>query len=231
MILFGLAIKPTLQEIIALPARAAAGEASVGRDVTAKALRRVLGELQAALCTLGVLCVITLVSGLVLGRIVGPALDALLSYFSLAVSYLQFVDSANATLVFVTLFGVLLFLLLNVVTLILATAFFIGKTQKIFQQRFNDGVPVATHKRFFKWGVPSVLFVLEFPLLFVVVAQKGLDRINSSILSGITDADHVSWGKLMNAGPLFVVVGYALLFWAARGIKAIRFLFSYKVKA
>jgi len=231
MVLFGLAIRPTLQEIIALPARAAAGEAGVGRDVTKRALGRIVGELKAALCTIGVLAVITLVSGFVLGRIVGPALDALLSYFSLAVSYLQFVDTASATLVFATLFGVLLFLLLNLATLILATSFFIGKAQKIFQQRFNESTPISTHKRFFVWGVPSVLFVLVFPLAFVVVAQRVLERINDSIMSGVTDADHVSWGKLMIAGPLFLVVGYALLFWGARGIKAIRFLQSYKVKA
>ena len=34
----------------------------------------------------------------------------------------------------------------------------------------------------------------------------------------------------MLAGPFFLVAAFALLFWAARGFKAIGFLFSYKVK-
>ena len=90
---------------------------------------------------------LTLLSAFVLGRVVGPALDALLGYFALAVSYLQFVQGASSGLVFMALFGVILFLVLNLATLILSMSFFLGKTQKIFQQRFNDGTPIETHKR------------------------------------------------------------------------------------
>ncbi|NVB79759.1 MAG: hypothetical protein HOV81_15290, partial [Kofleriaceae bacterium] len=229
MILFALAIRPTLTEIIKLPMRAAAGEAGAGREVTKGALRRVWGELRATLCTLVVLSLLTVVSGFVLGRMVGPALDALLGYFSFAVSYLQFVDTASSTLVFVSLFGVILFLVLNLATLIVSMSFFLGKTQKIFQQRFNHGIPVGGHNGFFKWGVPAVLFVQVFPWLFAVVAAKVILKVNTSLLEGVTDADQVPWGKLMIAGPLLLVVGYLVLFWAARGIKAVRFLQKYKV--
>ncbi len=228
MILFGLAIKPTLTEIIKLPMRAASGEAGVGREVTRGALRRVWGELQATLCTIGVLAVLTLISGFILAQIVGPALDSLLGYFSMAVSYLQFVQGANAGLVFLALFGVILFLVFNLATLILSMSFFLGKAQKIFQARFNRGIPVASQQQFFKWGIPSVLLVQVFPWLFVVIAAKVLDAINAKLLAGVVDADQVSWGKLMLAGPLFLVFGYLALFWAARGIKAIGFLFRYK---
>jgi hypothetical protein len=75
-----------------------------------------------------------------------------------------------------------------------------------------------------------VLFVQVFPLLFILVAEKALDRINESLLSNIKDADAVPWTKIMLAGPLFLVAAYMLMFWGARGIKAIGFLFSYKVK-
>jgi len=229
MILFGLAIRPTLTEIIKLPMRAASGESGAGREVTRGAMRRVWGELLATLCTVGVLAGLTLISGFVLGKIVEPALDALLGYFSMAVSYLQFVKGASSTLVFLALFGVVLFLVLNLATLILSMSFFLGKCQKIFQARFNRNVPVREHAWFFRWGIPSVLLVQVFPWLFVFVAAKCLDAINSKLLSGVTDADQVSWGKLMLAGPIFLVVGYVLAFWAARGIKAIAFLFRYKV--
>jgi hypothetical protein len=221
MLLFALAVRPTLTEIIKLPMRAASGEAGAGKATTRNALRRVWGELLATLCTVGVLTLLTLVSAFILGHIVKPALDALLGYFALAVNYLQFVEGASSGIVFLTLFGVILFLALNLATLILSMSFFLGKCQKIFQAKFNTGTPVATHKRYFKWGVPAVLFV--------IVAEKALDKINASLLEGIKDADAVPWTKIMLAGPLFLVVAYALMFWGARGFKAIGFLFSYKV--
>jgi hypothetical protein len=174
---------------------------------------------------------LTLVSSFVLGEIVAPALDALLRYFSLALSYLQFVPDASSGLVFITLFGVILFLVLNLAALILSMSFFLGKSQKIFQQRFNSGVPVAAHAHFFKWGVPSVLLVQILPWLFALIAGTVLGKINDSMTAGITDATQISWGKLMMAGPVFLIVGFALAFWAGRGVKAIAFLQRYKVKA
>jgi hypothetical protein len=75
-----------------------------------------------------------------------------------------------------------------------------------------------------------VLFVQLFPLLFVLVAQTILMKINGGILEGVEDAEAVSWKKLMLLGPLFLVVAYLVMFWAARGVKAIKFLATYKVK-
>jgi hypothetical protein len=229
MVLFGLAIKPTLTEIIKLPLRAASGEGGVGRDVTRKAMRRVWGELLATACTIGVLAGLTLLSAFVLGEVCGPALHLLLGYFSLAVSYLQFVEGASSGLVFLTLFGVIMFLVLNLASLILSMSFFLGKSQKIFQQKFNEHVPVKTHKRFFAWGIPSVLLVQLFPWVYALVSGAIIEAINNYLLGGVTDADQVGWTKLMLAGPLCLVIVFVLAFWAARGIKAIGFLQSYKV--
>lgn len=230
LILFVLAIKPTLLEIVQLPALVAAGNASASRQVIGNSMRRVRGELYATLCTVGVLAVLTLVSSIVLGQIMKPALDALLSYFSIAVQYLQFADGASSGTVFVTLFGVVMFLVLNLATLILSMSFFLGKSQKIFQQRFNGGTPIAAHRRFFAWGIPAVLLIQLFPLVFMYVARFGLDAINEHILAGVTDAGAVSWTRLLLAGPAFLVVAFAVAFWACRGIKALQFLATYKVK-
>jgi len=229
MILFGIAIRPTLTEIVKAPMRAASGEAGVGRDVTARAMRRVWGELLATICTIGVLVVLTIMSGFVLGRVVAPALDALLGYFSRALEYLQFVHGASSGLVFVTLFAVILFLVLNLVALILSMTFFLGKSQKIFQQRFNEGTPLSAHARFFKWGVPCVLLVHALPFVYSLIADKALLAIDTKLTTGIANAEQIPWAKLMLAGPAFLVVGFALVFWAARGIKAIRFLQAYRL--
>ena len=229
LVLFVLAIRPTLTEIIKLPMRAASGE-SGGKEVVGNAMKRVKGELIASVCTIGVLVVLTVVSSWVLGQIVKPALDAFLTYFSLTITYLQFAQGASSGLVFVTLFAVILFLVLNLAALILSMSFFLGKAQKIFQQRFNEGTPISTHARFFKWGAPSVLLVQVFPWLFAITAAKLLDKINDSVLEGATSAEMVSWGKLLLAGPAFLVVAFTILFWAVRGLKAMKFLATYKVK-
>ena len=230
LILFVLAIRPTLTEIIKLPARAASGEAGVGKEVVANSLRRVKGELLASLGVIGLLVVITLLSGWVLGQVVKPALDAFLTYFSLTVTYLQFAEGASSGLVFMTLFGVILFLVLNLATLILSSAFFLGKSQKIFQARFNEGTPIANHKRFFMWGVPSVLLVQVYPWIFMFIASKILAAVQDNAMDGELTAESVSWGKMLMAGPAMLVVGFVVIFWAVRGVKAIKFLATYKVK-
>jgi hypothetical protein len=230
MIFFGVAIRPTLTEIIKLPARAASGVAGVGRDVTKKAMRRVWGELLATICTIGVLVVVTLLTAAVLGTITAPALDSLLDYFSRSVAYLQWVDAPSSGLVFVTLFGVILFLVFNLAALILSSAFFLGKMQKIFQAKFNDGTPIRTHFPFIKWAIPAVLVAQLLPALYSLFADKMLMVIDDKLTSGIADPQQISWAKLMLAGPVFLVLGFVLVFWAARGIKAITFLFKYKVK-
>jgi hypothetical protein len=237
MILFAKAIKPTLTEIIKLPMRAASGESGVGSDVAKRSFKRVVGELKATLVTIGALVVITVVSAFVLGEICAPVLDTLINYFYLAVNYLLFVQGSSSGLVFIALMGVVFFLALNLATLIISSVFFLGKVQKIFQARYCDDVPVSEHKHFFKWGIPAVLFVQVFPWIFMLGADKLLDKIYESILTvpenatSLSDAMQTwSWGKIFLVAPIVLIVGYGLLFWAARGVKAVAFLMRYKVK-
>jgi hypothetical protein len=229
MILFGIAIRPTLVQIIKLPMRAASGEAGAGRDVTRRAMHRVWGEMLATVCTIGVLVALTLISGFVLGRIVGPALDTLLDYFSRAVMYLQFVPDASSTRVFIALVGVIMFLALNLVALIVSMSFFLGKCQKIFQARFSANMPVGSHARFFRAGIPSVLLVQALPWLFAVIADVVLHKLDESAFEGVTAAAQVPWARVLLVGPLVLVAGFLIFFWAARGLTAMRFLQSYKV--
>jgi hypothetical protein len=102
--------------------------------------------------------------------------------------------------------------------------------QKIFQAKFNDGTPLAKHSHFFRWGIPCVLFVQLFPWLYAFISDKVLVAIDNSLFEGVPNANDVSWTKELLAGPAFLVIGFALAFWGARGFKAIGFLFAYKVK-
>jgi len=230
MLLFILAIKPTLMEIVRLPIEAAQGRAQ-GKVVIKRALRRIAGELLAALCTLGVLIVLTIIAGLVLGQVVVPALEALLQYFTLAVIYLNFVDGASSGLVFVMLFSVILFLVMNLAAVIAGMTLFLGKSQKIFQRKFNDRVPLREHKRFWTWGPVALLVAQLVPWLYLVGARWLIEKINNKLAEGVTGADSIPWTPVMLIGPLFLVVGFATVFWAARGMKALKFLATYKAAA
>ena len=46
----------------------------------------------------------------------------------------------------------------------------------------------------------------------------------------MTDPSQVNWKALLIAGPLFLVIGFILMFWAARGMKALTFMLKYQVK-
>ena len=229
MALFVRSVIPTLISIVKLPAQAAAGAIGAGGAVVKGSMRRVGGEFLATICTVGLLFVLTIVSASILGAVVKPALQSLLSYFSLSVSYLQFVTQASSGLVYATLVSVILFLVLNLGAFIVSMALFLGKAQKVFQRRFNDGVPLATHARFWQWGLVAAVLIQMIPLLYVYIAAWGLNAINDSITGGVTDAELVQWGKLLLAGPMFLVLGFLLLFWLARGVKALKFLATYKV--
>jgi hypothetical protein len=227
MLLFVLAIRPTLTEIVKMPGNVAAGDAAAGKAAVKNAGKRVLGEVFATLCTVGVLVVLSLLATVVLGRLLAPALDLLIQYFATGVLYLQVKAGASTTLIFVSLFAVVLFLALNLAVIILGMAFFLGKTQKVFQARFHDKTPLRQHARFWKWGTASVLACLAIPVVYMLLAKVGIEKLADVFIGSGED---IGWAKLFVVAPLILVVGFLVVFWAARGIKAIKFLFTYKVK-
>src|SRR5262249_17157366 len=148
-------------------------------------------------------------------------------FFGTAVIYLQAQAGASSGLVFLSLFGVILFLIINLGVLIVSIAFYLGKAQKVFQARFHDKVPMREHGRFWKWGTASIGLAPVVPLLFMIVASKLLDVIENKLIG---DGSDIPWKLVMLVGPVLLVVGFLGVFWAARGFKAIKFLFGYKVK-
>lgn len=230
MLLFVLALRPTLTEIIKMPGNVAAGEAAAGKAAVKNAGKRVVGEVWATLSTIGVLIGLSLIATVVLGRLLEPALDLMIQYFAVGVVYLQVKVGASTGLIFVSLIGVVIFLALNLAAIILGMAFFLGKAQKVFQARFHDKTPLAAHARFWKWGTASVLATMVVPLVFMLIAAFGIDKLNDKIIAGAADVTQIGWGKLLVIGPMILVFGFLLFFWAARGVKAIKFLFTYKVK-
>jgi hypothetical protein len=109
-------------------------------------------------------------------------------------------------------------------------SFFLGKAQKIFQQRFVDKVPLGEHKKFWKWGTISMLWTMLFPFLYILVAKPGVDKFSEKITEGVTDPAQMKWGELMLGGPLILVVGFLVFLFATQGIRSLMFLAKYKPK-
>ena len=226
LVVFILAIKPTLVEIITMPARMAAGTQTSAMATVKLALRRLGGEVGATACTLGVLFALTLWSATILGRLLPLAVDSLIQFFSAAVLYLQLDAAASSGVVFACLFGVVLFLVLNLAAIVLSSAFYLGKAQKIFQARWNGGVPLASHARFWTWGTASVVAAQLIPIGFMYAGWKAVDWFAGKMIGDGTD---IHWKTLFLGGVAILVLGFAVVFWAARGVKALLFLARYKV--
>jgi hypothetical protein len=222
---FLLGLRQTLTDIVRLPIAAAAGEAGAARRVVGATLRRVGRELLVTLGVMLVLVFVLLFAGLLMAEAIRPAMEAFLAYLMASFIYLQTVEGASTGVVMTSLVGTVLFLLLDLVVVIAAAALFVGKVHKILQRRLHDREPLRAHGRFWRWGLLSLAWVLAFPLLYILGAQPAVGEL----IEVLTKGDEIPWGLLLTSGPVVLVLGFVLLLWAARGLKALAFLAKYKV--
>ncbi|MFZ6177622.1 hypothetical protein [Nannocystis pusilla] len=223
-VLFFLAIKPTLLEIVRLPGRAAGGEAGVGRVVVKQTLQRIGREFLATLGVIGVLVALTLLAAALTTYVLQPALEAFIAYLSLAFIYVQIEADASSFAVLASLVGVTLFLVFNLVAVVVASALYLGKSQKIFQRRFHDEVPLAAHRRFWRWGTIGLLWVQLFPIAYITAAKPLVEWL----IDNTFDPAAPNWGLVLVSGPALLVVLFVITFWLGRGLGALRFIARYR---
>jgi hypothetical protein len=229
LVLFALAARPVLSEIVKLPARAAGGDPEAIRSVVRSTFRRIGQEFLTALCFIGVLLLVTMISGFALTQALEPVMNTLLNTIMIAFLYVQLPDISAGLVTFAVL-GALVFLVLTVAAYVLGSALFLGKAQKIFQRRFVERVPLASHEPFWLWGSASLMAVFTIPVVFMVLASVGIEAWVDSIpddldVAGVTRVLE----QVMTWVPVILVVGYLVFFWAGRGVKALGFLKSYPV--
>lgn len=205
-------------ELIKLPGRAAAGENTEG--VVKEAFRKVGRELLATLCLIVLLAVVTLLSGELLALAVRPAVENFLNTFFVDVIYVQ-TPGASSGLIFGSLAGTVVFLVLNVMVVLVSTGFFLGKAHKIFQQRFHDKVPLA-HKKFWGWGTLALLWAQVFPVVFVLGAEPLVEKLLEKGFGKLHQTR--TWTLILLGGSGVFVLGFVLCFWAFRGLKGLAFL-------
>jgi hypothetical protein len=224
LVLFILGTKPMLLEIMKMPGRVAAGEEGIAKQVLASSMKRIGREMLATLALIGVLIAVTLVSSSLLSGAVHPAVGLLIEYLCQCIYYVQLAPGASSRIILLSLGGVILFLVLNLGILIASATLFLGKTQKIFQQRFQDGVPLGKHKKFFLWGILALVWAQVFPTLFVYAADPVVDRLLDPPQKG----EEIPWTLLLVSGPLAVVVLFLFLAWALRVFKGLGHILKYK---
>ncbi|MBE7448149.1 MAG: hypothetical protein HS111_04450 [Kofleriaceae bacterium] len=222
MLLFARAAWPTLAEIVRLPGRAASGEAGAGRRVVALTLRNVWAELRATLAVIGVLFVLTVLAGILVGLVLAPAIEIFLAYLTVSLMYVQVVDQASSFWVLFSLMASIVFLAANLGVVLVTTAFFLGTSQKLFQARFREGVPLGQHRRFWLWGSVAVVWALVLPVLYILVAQEGVAWLAGKMIAT------GSWPLVLGGGPALFLLGFAVVFWAARGARGLGFIKRYR---
>ncbi|PKN56627.1 MAG: hypothetical protein CVU56_15155 [Deltaproteobacteria bacterium HGW-Deltaproteobacteria-14] len=219
--LFLMTQKDIVLTIIRMPERVISGEATAA-EVNRLVRHRLVAEALttgALLLGLAVLMVLTTLAMVVVAQ---PAAEALIGYVLVNLLYVTQVPEASTALVYVSVGGTLLFIVLALVSLVLGAGFLLGKWQKILRARFADGVPLGSHKRFIRLGSLGFLWILVFPFLFILAAGEVIDLV----LAGIKDGD---WTMALASGPLILVLGFVLFYWLLRGLRTQRYLFRYKV--
>ena len=220
VVTFALSAKDTLLAIVRLPETAASGGSA--RDVVRLVLRRVKGELFATLCLVGVLTVLTILSGLALRAAVEPAVESFLSTLFLAAVYIQTAKVSSAVL-FGSLALAASVLVLNLGVVMAATAGALGKLHKIFQRKFHDGVPLSAHGRFWKRAPVALATCFLFPLAYDWLAEKGVEKM----LEHTLEAEHPSLSGALVGTPCLLVVGFVVAFALVWGFHSLIFLFRY----
>lgn len=226
--LFVRSIWPTLYEIIRLPTTVASGTTNA-QTVVRNAARRIGGELLVALCTVGVLFALTIISSEILGAVVKPAVYLTIEFFGTAVLYMQLVPDASGGLVFDSLCGIILFLAFNLIVIIIAVSVYLGKAQRMFQLRFHDHQPLRGHADFWKWGTLAVIGVQLVPLVYMLFASWAIDKLEDRWISGVSDPADMPWTKVMLVGPILLLAGFGLALWGGRALRGLSYLLGYKL--
>ncbi len=218
VLLYLIPLRETLIEIAMAPARAAEGDKT---DMVENAKKLVLGELLLVGPFLVAMMVILITTGAFLSIAVEPFIEILLSYTLDMVFYIIKTE-ASAFVLYGTLLGAILLLVGCLALYILAMTSFLGAMRNILRARFHNKRPLGDHGAFWIYGSVATLWLLVFPMLYAFFVSALAFQIlipdeNAELLTA-TDMVLVPFGGLV----LLPVV-----FWAARGLKAMGYLKRY----
>jgi hypothetical protein len=217
--------RPTMARIVRLPLSAVSGEGGGAGAVIRDVFRRIGGEFLATLLVIAALIALTLLSSILLNVALRQAVEAFFGVAGLSFLWVQISPDASPTWIFVGLSGTLFFLLLNLLVAVTSLLLFLLRLLRILRARFQDRVPLGTHKRFWKWGILAGLWLQLYPLLFVIAVAP---LVNWLAEKAMTAGEEPHWALTLAAGPLLLVLLFLVLLWLLRGFRAMKLLARYR---
>lgn len=221
VVMFMLSQKSLLRDILRLPTQVAGGDVANFGAAFGAMQKRTGKEVLALILAIGVLLASAFIAGFLLYMALTPAVAALFDYLMANIAYVLTPGDASRLVVYGSLFGYGIFLGLVVVLIILGNAFFVGKFQKVVQQKFRHGIPAPTYKKFWLWGPLAAIWVQVLPVAILFLTSFILDKMFEG------RSGDMSWETALLVGPLGQLVALPLLFWIFQGFRALKFLLKF----
>lgn len=221
VVMFMLSQKSLLRDILRLPTQVAGGDVANFGAAFGAMQKRTGKEVLALVLAIGVLLASAFIAGFLLYMALTPAVAALFDYLMANIAYVLTPGDASRLVVYGSLFGYGIFLGLVVVLIILGNAFFVGKFQKVIQQKFRHGIPAPTYKKFWLWGPLAAIWVQVLPVAILFLSSFVLDKMFEG------RSGDMSWETALLVGPLGQLVALPLLFWIFQGFRALKFLLKF----
>ena len=220
VLLYLIPLKGMLVDVATAPIRAAQGAGSP-EEASARAIAGVKAELKSIVPFLAVLLVLLPVTGFFLALAMEPLIELLFGYSLLTLFYILTAE-ASAFVIYASLGCAIVLLVLCLAAYITAMGAVLGQTRKIFRAIFHLGYRFADFRRFWIWSGVALLVMLALPFLYAYGALW---------LAGLAlGGDDASFGpKQMLLVPVPALLLFPVIFWAARGWKALGFIKKYPV--
>ena len=224
VVVFGIGFKDVFLDIIKLPIRAMeARDERAGRLIARSSLSRSLREMGVVCVMIFVILLLTAIAGATMRAAVGPAVELLLGFVVMGLFYVQLTPDASTFAIAVGLGSGALILILNVAVVLVSNVLFLAKSQRLLRARFQWKVPLRKSWRFFGFGLLIVVGVQLLPWVYLEIA----DVVFEATLGRLLDGDDPPLGFVLGFGGAGLLGCWLLSFWAARGIKGLRYLLRY----
>jgi hypothetical protein len=225
VLLFLLTIKDLIRDVIRVPDKVMKGEMKE-TEVFPFVGRRVKGETIATLCTLGVLLVLTAVSAVALSLLARPTMENFIRQLFVTIQYTTVSKQFDKTMMYIALLGVMVFIVLTVALSIVATALYLGKSQKIFRAWFNYGAPKEKYMGFFLgWRTVGVVVALAMP----AVVLFSMSYVANNLIDKATNGAAFDWTMALLPAAI-ALPGALLVVILILGPTVIKSILKYKVE-
>lgn len=214
VVLYLIPLKDTLLDIALAPVRTARGQPSK------KPMTTIARELKSVVPFLLAILVILPVTGMFLALAVEPLVELLIGYSLITVFYLL-TEEASPLVMYGCLGATIGLLVMCLTAYILTMSAILGKSRAIFRAIFHLGYRFADFKRFWLWTAAALVVLLVLPYAYAY----GVNRLTEVFEP---DAEALST-KDMLLVPVTGILLFPIVFWAARGLKALGFIKKYPV--